>query len=543
MDINELIINLRSNGFRKLTGPPEHWLTTFNTGFWGLERKHEAIWKGLNPADLCVFHSTKSNYLQAGDKLNTGIIGVGVVEKTDKKSSLEWVGEINSNKNQWPFLIHFSQVWWFGEANNIVNQTIREKLQEGDLRIFRDIQKLTHKAISFKEMKRKDCCIAAQGSIGWVYRDDPNKIDSLVELLSTRLHTKSPLLIRSDPQITEQLARPDQYPEGATETTINEKAIACWWVNQNQTASHEISGGYMWSPKRNTNDGYNQFYENMRLVDNGDIVFSYYDQHIQHLGIVQRPGVSGNKPSEFGQAGDNWSNEGWFVPVEWHRLPSRLSPKSFFDKLKSTLPEKYSPLNRDTGDGLQNYLSAVPEPMAKVILSQLGDLEIAVIQQAQISGDSEDAVKLLDDTVEKEIVNNTAIDETERKAIVSSRRGQGRFRQNLASIEKSCRVTGVTDPRLLRASHIKPWRSCTDNHERLDGYNGLLLAPHIDLLFDRGYISFSDEGDLLISPRIDPEQLSLLSISSTPTLNVGSFTDKQKHYLKFHRSEVFLVNC
>ena len=152
----------------------------------------------------------------------------------------------------------------------------------------------------------------------------------------------------------------------------------------------------------------------------------------------------------------------------------------------------------------------------------------------------EDSIQLIDDTVEQEIINNTDIDETERKAIVSSRRGQGRFRQNLAFIEKGCRVTGVTDPRLLRASHIKPWRSCADNHERLDGYNGFLLAPHIDLLFDRGYISFSDNGDLMISPRIESEQLALLNISSNPTLNVGVFSDKQKEYLKFHRTEVFL---
>ena len=321
---------------------------------------------------------------------------------------------------------------------------------------------------------------------------------------------------------------------------MQSNSIVFWWVNQNQTSKQEISGGYMWSPKCNKNGGYNQFYENMRLVDNGDIVFSYYDQHIQHLGIVQRSGVSGSKPSDFGKAGNNWNNEGWFVPVKWHQLSSPLSPKRFFDQLEPTLPEKYSPLNRNTGDGLQNYLSAVPERMAKVLLNQLGSLEVSIVEQAQILGDNEDAVKLLDDTVEQEIINNTAIDETERKAVVSSRRGQGRFRQNLASIEKGCRVTGVTDPRLLRASHIKPWRSCADNHERLDGYNGFLLAPHIDLLFDRGYISFSDNGDLMISPRIKSEQLSLLNISSNPTLNVGVFSDKQKEYLKFHRAEVFL---
>ena len=152
---------------------------------------------------------------------------------------------------------------------------------------------------------------------------------------------------------------------------------------------------------------------------------------------------------------------------------------------------------------------------------------------------NEDAIQLIDDTVEQEIKNNTDIDETERKALVSARRGQGRFRKNLASIEKCCRITRVTDPRLLRASHIKPWRSCSNNHERLDGFNGLLLAPHIDHLFDRGYISFSDEGNLLISPRVNSDQLSLLGISLDPLPNVGSFTKEQKNYLEFHRTKLF----
>jgi hypothetical protein len=151
----------------------------------------------------------------------------------------------------------------------------------------------------------------------------------------------------------------------------------------------------------------------------------------------------------------------------------------------------------------------------------------------------EDDLQLAEDIVEQKIKNNTEIDETEHIALSRTRRGQERFRQNLASIEKCCRVTGVTDPRLLRASHIKPWRSCANNHERLDGYNGLLLAPHIDHLFDRGYISFSDEGKLLVSPRINPDQFSLLGISLDPTPNVGSFTEEQKSYLEFHRTLVF----
>ena len=71
--------------------------------------------------------------------------------------------------------------------------------------------------------------------------------------------------------------------------------------------------------------------------------------------------------------------------------------------------------------------------------------------------------------IEKEIQNDTKIDSTERTAISKARRGQGRFRANAMSIEPKCRLTGVTDPRLLRAGHIKPWWCCANNHERLDG--------------------------------------------------------------------------
>jgi putative restriction endonuclease len=148
----------------------------------------------------------------------------------------------------------------------------------------------------------------------------------------------------------------------------------------------------------------------------------------------------------------------------------------------------------------------------------------------------------LEDTVEQAIRNNPAIDDTEKHAIVLARRGQGKYRTNLGQIEVKCRVTGVNDPRLLRASHIKPWRSCESNHERLDCYNGLFLAPHIDHLFDRGYISFEDNGTLLVWPELDPKQLRLLGLVTHPAPNVGPFRPEQCVYLAHHRSEVFLGN-
>src|SRR5690606_17423574 len=73
---------------------------------------------------------------------------------------------------------------------------------------------------------------------------------------------------------------------------------------------------------------------------------------------------------------------------------------------------------------------------------------------------------------------------------------QSLFKRRLLNVEKQCRLTGVADLRFLRASHIKPWAKCTSGDERVDGANGLLLTPHADLLFDRGWITFEDNGAL-----------------------------------------------
>ncbi|WP_404292133.1 bZIP transcription factor [Microvirga sp. RSM25] len=177
-----------------------------------------------------------------------------------------------------------------------------------------------------------------------------------------------------------------------------------WWVNQNQTWQQEIENGYLWSPKSKSNGAYNQFYENMRHVKPGDIVFSYFRQQISFIGIVQQEAVTAAKPSEFGNAGSNWNTEGWLVPVEWHHSPISLYPANYIDELRPTLPDKYSPLQRRTGNGLQCvYLAEVPPEMAKVLLAHLGELGQQILDpsNAQNTEDeldiSAEEMTLLDD--------------------------------------------------------------------------------------------------------------------------------------------------
>jgi putative restriction endonuclease len=178
--------------------------------------------------------------------------------------------------------------------------------------------------------------------------------------------------------------------------------------------------------------------------------------------------------------------------------------------------------------------------MADILLEHVGVQNVKVEALTQGATDDGKVIAAIEDQIEQQIKNNTDIDATEKVAVSKARLGQGRFRANVLSIEATCRITGVSDPRLLRAGHIKPWISCANNHERLDGYNGLSLAPNIDHLFNEGYISFEDDGTVLVSPRIDVAQLALLGIALPKS--VGVFQPQRLPYLEFHRRNIFYEN-
>jgi hypothetical protein len=86
-----------------------------------------------------------------------------------------------------------------------------------------------------------------------------------------------------------------------------------WWVNQNQTYKQEMTGGYLWSPKRNRNGARNQFYENMREVAPGDLVFSFRDTKIVAIGVTSSNCYEAPQPEDFGVVGQNWDDIGWKV--------------------------------------------------------------------------------------------------------------------------------------------------------------------------------------------------------------------------------------
>jgi putative restriction endonuclease len=148
--------------------------------------------------------------------------------------------------------------------------------------------------------------------------------------------------------------------------------VRYWWVNQNQTFRQEISGGYLWSPKRNANGARNPFYEFMREIAPGDLVFSFADTRLMAVGIVGSYCYESPKPREFGEIGLNWEQVGWRVRVNFTHLINKIRPKDHIDLLKPLLPPRYSPL-QVSGNGIQSvYLTEVPALLAEALIGLIG---------------------------------------------------------------------------------------------------------------------------------------------------------------------------
>lgn len=305
-----------------------------------------------------------------------------------------------------------------------------------------------------------------------------------------------------------------------------------WWVNHKQTYKHEVLGGYIWSPKTKANGQANESYLTLTRVKPGDVVVSYADGQIKALGVATAAHRQEAKPEDFGAVGDLWDAAGWLVPVEWELLQKPLRPKAHLAAIAPLLPGKHSPIRMETGGGNQGcYLAAISPELGQLLQRLIAPgnsaaLEVLACQADQVSEDAAEAA-----------IAASGGNPTEVEQLVRARRGQGRFRLNVLAVEKSCRLTRVDLEPFLVASHIKPWAVSNDD-ERLDGYNGLMLAPHVDRLFDKGWISFTDDGEVLAANANAVMALKAWSLID-PSTPPRPFTAKQRVYLAYHREYVF----
>lgn len=124
---------------------------------------------------------------------------------------------------------------------------------------------------------------------------------------------------------------------------------------------------------------------------------------------------------------------------------------------------------------------------------------------------------------------------TSKKVVTEQRIGQGVFKDKLKKIYNKCLLCDIDDVRLLRASHIKDWASAND-FERIDPYDGFLLCPNHDAVFNDGFITFSDKGELVISDELDEKIVKELNLKKGSTVKIF---EENKKYLKYHRQVIF----
>jgi hypothetical protein len=275
--------------------------------------------------------------------------------------------------------------------------------------------------------------------------------------------------------------------------------VRYWLVRHDKSCRHEISGGYIWAPKRNSGRRRARYYDAILNIAAGDGILSCAEGRIGHVGLVADHAVG-----ERGRDG-----EGWWLPVDWTGLPDAVAVEPRPRAALAELPaERFHDILREGAAAA--WPDASPEASGAA----------AHVAASRLDYDA-------------------ALTASVRDQQVKARRGQGLFRFRVFQIESACRLTGIFNPDLLIASHIKPWRLCETTHERLDGANGLLLTPHVDRLFDRGLIGFSDDGDVLRSGALPADDLHRLGLAEACGRNAGAFTERQRFYLGWHREAVF----
>jgi hypothetical protein len=304
-----------------------------------------------------------------------------------------------------------------------------------------------------------------------------------------------------------------------------------WWVNQSRAVARGLMGDYLWAPQAGSGVAAESA-RHVQAVRPGDLIFAYADGALGAVGLALRPAAEAARPPELAATGNAGSPSGWHLPLRFFELAVPLDPKPYMGTLRPLLPKTHAPLRDSGARNPTVYFAAIPDGMAgalrQLLAGQVEDIE-AQIKASVVS-------ELADDWVESSIRRRTDLQPADKQQLIRARRGLGSFRTSLEKIESACRVTGVLDRRHLRACHIKPW-SVAEDPEKIDGANGLLLSPHVVHLFARGYISFSDQGDLLASRHLNPAILTSWHLRLP--MRVRPFQPRQCVYLEYHRSRIF----
>jgi hypothetical protein len=316
-----------------------------------------------------------------------------------------------------------------------------------------------------------------------------------------------------------------EYSREKRENTREE--LNFFWVNIGKSHKEAIEGHFLWAPlhseKPKASGGvrttYFSHWNSVATVRAGDIIFCNVDRKIAYIAVAKLNAYEAAPPTT--RIFNEWDPNGRRVDVDFFELEPPISIEGYIlDSFKERYNERCTPrVVTKTGSIFQGYMASLPMD--------------AGIDLLRLAGDQEEAIATTSLNLSAPMVTPKRVSSsTTKQALREARIGQGRFRRDLLNFWQRCPITGITNPDLLIASHAKPWAISSDE-EKLDPYNGFLFAVHIDRLFDKGLISFNQDGKILISKHLSERDARVLNIHREITLPIQQ---NHKKYLEAHRN-------
>ena len=289
--------------------------------------------------------------------------------------------------------------------------------------------------------------------------------------------------------------------------------MAFWIVYQGNSWDRARRGGYLWAPKVGKKGQTQAYWATMERVRPGDLIFSGVDNALRAIAEATLPAYTAERPDPMDD--QFWYGDGWRLDVTYTDLPQPMFYRDWVPDVLGEMPALHSPFHSG-GKPNQGYLYALPNSVGEHVIS------LARRQGIDLAGQANQVAPVPEGA------------ETTRQQLTAARVGQGKFRKDLlARWDGSCAILGVSRPELLRASHIKPWTS-SNNIERLDPANGLLLSAMYDAAFDALLLSFADDGALVLAPDFPAGDAAAAGID--PTARIKITDHRTQGYLAEHRA-------
>lgn len=301
--------------------------------------------------------------------------------------------------------------------------------------------------------------------------------------------------------------------------------MSYYWVNLGVSCKEVRDYKFLWAPSHSyTKSGEKTVKAGWGHVPNikkDDVIICHENKRIIYVAQARADAYPAPRPES--RTYDEWKRDGNKVDVNLIVLDRPVPTDEFKHHIIERFNEQCEPkLFNIEGNATQNYMVAIPEGVASIVLSSLDSVNLDELKQPSKAKSGSKPRK-----------KRKATKGGVRKARSNARIGQGAFRDEVLDIwNDTCPVTNVAIPELLIASHIVSW-ALSDDEEKIDGYNGLPLSPNADKLFDKGLISFSDSGQLLISPSLSVSTLNALGISEQT--KIEGLTEEHSYYLSRHR--------